>query len=413
MTTKKWEIEITEQEKIIRRHLRRHLEKLLGRERHFPVDKKVEKELEKELAKKEKNRKELKAEIREKLKKEMEEGLKKKTEEKTENKIINEIIDKKLNHDNIGNIRKWLNPILPKKPNSKGINLILGTFPWSDTFEIFDWTQGVAYYLNSTNIFWLIMWILFNDKFEKWWNPAIEVYFMIKDFLKGKDKGISKEISKEISKLQQKFVNGVGTIWIWDSMHIWYVKPKDSTDKSRICILPTSKDLIDENITIKKVLFNWKKNKLNQHVMLEETFWKIDYDFCSSTSGASSLSFWLKLYNWAHHLSIKKEIINKNILSIIDNIVKEKEELDKKVKKELDKKVKKELKKELDKKEKFEKQLYSIMTLFNVWCIVKNGECFNEDYVKKISDKLTIKTFKPYIDNYLTWESDEWSDEWS
>jgi acetyl-CoA carboxylase alpha subunit len=88
------------------------------------------------------------------------------------------------------------------------------------------------------------------------------------------------------------------------------------------------------------------------------------------------------LYNWAHHLSIKKEIINKNILSIIDNIVKEKEELDKKVKKELDKKVKKELdkkvkkeldkkvkkelKKELDKKEKFEKQLYSIMTLFNV-----------------------------------------------
>jgi acetyl-CoA carboxylase alpha subunit len=72
------------------------------------------------------------------------------------------------------------------------------------------------------------------------------------------------------------------------------------------------------------------------------------------------------LYNWAHYLSIKKEIINKNILSIIDNIVKEKEELDKKVKKELDKKVKKELKKELDKKEKFEKQLYSIMTLFNV-----------------------------------------------
>ena len=53
-------------------------------------------------------------------------------------------------------------------------------------------------------------------------------------------------------------------------------------------------------------------------------------------------------------------------MSIIDNIVKEKEELDKKVKKELDKKVKKELKKELDKKEKFEKQLYSIMTLFNV-----------------------------------------------
>jgi hypothetical protein len=35
---------------------------------------------------------------------------------------------------------------------------------------------------------------------------------MIKDFLKGKDKGISKEISKEISELQQKFVNGVGTI---------------------------------------------------------------------------------------------------------------------------------------------------------------------------------------------------------
>ena len=151
-------------------------------------------------------------------------------------------------------IRKWLKPLRPKEWELKTI--ILGTFPWVDTLNENLENPNICYYLNPTNIFWLILWIIYDNKFDddkskERVNPAIKTYLEI-------NKKSKKSENSDISKWQQDFIDKVWNVWIRDAVHICYITPSKSKDESRVCLVKTWLDG-DEN-KCKKILFNWKEN---------------------------------------------------------------------------------------------------------------------------------------------------------
>lgn len=286
-------------------------------------------------------------------------------------------------------VRKWLDPILPKD-SKKLETLILGTFPWVKTLNENSGNTNICYYLDSRNIFRLMLWIIYDDRFENEDNPAIKTYL-----------DIGKGESKEIAGLQKKFVNKVKTIGIWDAVHICYITPLKSKDKSRICLVPSWLNKLDIKNKNKnknyKILFNWRDNKLNKFVDSGKTFDTSDkeskYIHCSSTSGASSSGEWLRLFEWAYHLLTHKDDLN-NLNKVNINLVN--------------------LINKYESNKKLVKKLYSMMALFNIWYSYLKDKTFN-DTIKEITDtegnelldKVFKKKLKDNVDLFLTWKMDD------
>ena len=315
---------------------------------------------------------------------EMKEFSVKKTKEGDTIQIIIENIDNFLK----ARVRKWLDPILPKD-SKKLKTIILGTFPWVETLnENSKNKKNICYYLNSTNIFRLILWIIYDDKFKRGNNLAIKTYLEISKKIKNKD----------IHKWQKDFITEVGEVGIWDAVHICYIKPWSSKDKSRVCLvetwLPTD---------WKKIIFNWKKNKLSKFVHQKRTFGESsNYTFCSSTSRASTSNQWLKLFNWAYHLLVDNDknleildTVNSNLINLI---------------------------KRYESKDDFVETLYSMMALFNIWYAYKRGISFDEmidEMINEIIRKNELeedffenlwKKLRDNVDLFLTWETDDEDD---
>ena len=286
-------------------------------------------------------------------------------------------------------IRKWLKPL---RPEWELKTIILGTFPWVDTLNENLENPNICYYLNPTNIFWLILWIIYDNKFDdgkskERVNPAIKTYLEI-------NKKSKKSENSDISKWQQDFVDKVGNVWIRDAVHICYITPSKSKDESRVCLVKTGLD--KDNY---KILFNWKKNKLNKFVNEENTFGKCTkYTFCSSTSRASTSNQWLKLFNWAYHLLVDNDknleildTVNSNLINLI---------------------------KRYESKDDFVETLYSMMALFNIWYAYKRSMSFGE-IINEIKRKNELeedffenlwKKLRDNVDLFLTWETDDEDD---
>lgn len=274
------------------------------------------------------------------------------------NKEIKELddLDKKKWENDLYNfiwerICNWNKPIITKSSGDTQISMILWTFPWEETLKI----GGNLYYLDSSNIFWLLVWIIYNNihcikyyyqlmkisneeaiikKLEnvKW---LIETKGIgeaetkkslnkIKDIIKEADiNKINDDIENILINSKENIENcienlktlieeikesGLNLI-IRDSVEICYCTKNSSLDWARCPLVLTSEE------SLKKYTKNKNINNLqiitNGTPMKEIELPRSSYTIWISTSWSASIKYWIKLYYWIKTLF--KDIGDKDI----------------------------------------------------------------------------------------------------